>query len=151
MFSVFLPLTLSLKYLFLHFSSSLYNSFLSPFHEPLKQDNEPTVPRGYKQPPMQPAFKKTEHFADETLFYIFYSMPKDIMQLAAAKELYARDWRFHKVEQRWFQPTAPPKPGAVTDRGTYYYFEPSTWEKLKKTNFTMNFRDLEQRPIVPIA
>ena len=33
----------------------------------------------------------------ETLFYIFYSMPRDAMQAAAAVELYNRKWRYHKV------------------------------------------------------
>jgi len=38
-----------------------------------------------------------QKFQQETLFYIFYSMPGDEAQLYAADELVARGWGFHKV------------------------------------------------------
>ena len=34
-------------------------------------------------------------FSNETLFYIFYYMPKDTLQLLAAEELYKRKWRYN--------------------------------------------------------
>ncbi len=36
-------------------------------------------------------------FQQDTLFYIFYSMPADEAQLLAADELSARQWWYHKV------------------------------------------------------
>ena len=38
----------------------------------------------------------------ETLFYIFYNMPRDTLQAYAATELYNRDWRYHKDLKLWF-------------------------------------------------
>lgn len=49
---------------------------------------------------MSPAELKTGHlekFQLETLFYIFYAMPKDQLQGFAAQELYNRKWKYHKV------------------------------------------------------
>jgi CCR4-NOT transcription complex subunit 2 len=40
------------------------------------------------QPP--PAAHKIPNFTDETLFFIFYSQPRDYMQELAAQELCAR-------------------------------------------------------------
>jgi hypothetical protein len=54
---------------------------------------------------MQPPALKTSHLAKftlETLFYIFYNMPKDTLQVYAAKELYKREWRYHKELKLWF-------------------------------------------------
>lgn len=54
---------------------------------------------------MAPPALKTSHltkFTLETLFYIFYNMPKDTLQIYAARELYQREWRYHKEIQLWF-------------------------------------------------
>lgn len=56
----------------------------------------------YNQPPVL----KTTHlskFHIETLFYIFYSMPKDVLQAYAAQELYAREWRYHGELKMWLK------------------------------------------------
>ena len=37
----------------------------------------------------QPVHSKIASFSDETLFYIFYTMPRDIMQEVVVSELYA--------------------------------------------------------------
>ncbi|EOY34186.1 NOT2 / NOT3 / NOT5 family isoform 6 [Theobroma cacao] len=75
----------------LNSSENLHKNFGSPWSdEPAKGDPEFTVPQCYyaKQPPAlhQGYFSK---FTVDTLFYIFYSMPKDEAQLYAANELYA--------------------------------------------------------------
>ena len=47
----------------------------------------------------QPPPLKTSHlskFQLETLFYIFYAMPRDVLQAYAAQELYQRDWQYHR-------------------------------------------------------
>ncbi|KAG5115509.1 hypothetical protein JHK84_041622 [Glycine max] len=74
----------------LNSSENLYKTFRSPWSdEPAKGDPEFSVLQCYyvKQPPAlhQGYFSK---FSVETLFYIFYSMPKDEAQLYAANELY---------------------------------------------------------------
>jgi CCR4-NOT transcription complex subunit 2 len=38
-----------------------------------------------------PAHQRMRTFSDEILFYVFYCMPKDIAQEAAAQELYVTD------------------------------------------------------------
>lgn len=56
----------------------------------------------YNQPPVL----KTTHLSKfhlETLFYIFYSMPKDVLQAYAAQELYSRDWRYHVELKIWLK------------------------------------------------
>ena len=55
---------------------------------------------------MQPPALKTGHlskFQLETLFYIFYALPKDVLQAYAAQELYTRDWRYHVESKVWFK------------------------------------------------
>ncbi|EXC04349.1 putative NOT transcription complex subunit VIP2 [Morus notabilis] len=73
----------------LNSTENLHKTFGSPWSdEPAKGDPEFNVPQCYfaKQPPAlhQGYFTK---FSVETLFYIFYSMPKDEAQLYAANEL----------------------------------------------------------------
>eukprot|EP00019_Armaparvus_languidus_P011200 CAMPEP_0168579636 /NCGR_PEP_ID=MMETSP0420-20121227/337_1 /TAXON_ID=498008 /ORGANISM="Pessonella sp." /LENGTH=339 /DNA_ID=CAMNT_0008613635 /DNA_START=1984 /DNA_END=3000 /DNA_ORIENTATION=+ len=78
----------------LNSSETLYATFTSPFAErQTKREPDFYLPACYyTQPPMQPAHTKIANFADEILFYIFYSMPNDTMQLYAAAELYKREW-----------------------------------------------------------
>lgn len=54
------------------------------------------VPECYRHNPprLQPGY--FSKFAQETLFYIFYSMPGDEAQVLAADELCNRGWAFHK-------------------------------------------------------
>lgn len=76
-------------------SDSLYSTFASPFSDtPLKRDNQYQIPPCYFiQPPLPPPVDKMSLFSDETLFYIFYTMPQDALQAAAANELYATFYR----------------------------------------------------------
>lgn len=63
---------------------------------------EAILPTCYNvQPTPPPVPGKLAAFSDETLFYMFYAMPRDRMQEAAAKELRARGWRFHKELRVW--------------------------------------------------
>merc|ERR1719273_467789 len=53
---------------------------------------------------VQPPALKTSHlskFTLETLFYIFYNMPRDALQVYTAKELYNRNWVYHKLLKTW--------------------------------------------------
>ena len=54
------------------------------------------VPACYRQPAprLKPGY--FSKFQQDTLFYIFYSMPADEAQVFAADELASRGWWFHK-------------------------------------------------------
>jgi CCR4-NOT transcription complex subunit 2 len=46
------------------------------------------LPNCYTVLNTQPVHSKIQSFSDETLFYIFYTMPRDIMQEVVVAELY---------------------------------------------------------------
>eukprot|EP00948_MAST-09A_sp_MAST-9A-sp1_P001233 g1233.t1 len=74
----------------------------------LKQQNE-EYPITSEYPTcyyMTPPSLKTSHlskFKLEVLFWIFYSMPNDILQVYASKELYNRGWKYHTKNGLWFE------------------------------------------------
>ncbi|KAN0076131.1 NOT2 / NOT3 / NOT5 family domain containing protein, partial [Elaphomyces granulatus] len=75
-------------------------------------------------------------FGDETLFYIFYTMPQDIMQELAAKELYLRSWRYHLFEKAWVtrDDTSPPPvevEKGVSERGIYLWWDAPGWRRIR--------------------
>lgn len=124
----------------------LYPSFASPFADaPLKREAEFQIPSCYLiRPPLPPPTDKMSLFSDETLFYIFYSMPGDSMQLAAAQELQARDWTYHLELKVWFQrlPGSAQQKNAQGETGSYLYFDVRAWEKKRKLNFRMEYDKL---------
>ncbi|XP_054815545.1 probable NOT transcription complex subunit VIP2 isoform X4 [Prosopis cineraria] len=138
----------------LNSSENLHKTFGSPWSdEPAKGDPEFTVPQCYyaKQPPAlhQSYFSK---FTVETLFYIFYSMPKDEAQLYAANELYNRGWFYHKEHRLWFVRVPNMEPLVKTntyERGSYHCFDPNTFETLRKDTFVLYYEMLEKRPLLP--
>ncbi|XP_057978877.1 probable NOT transcription complex subunit VIP2 isoform X2 [Malania oleifera] len=138
----------------LNSAENLHKAFGSPwFDEPAKGDPEFSVPQCYfaKQPPPlhQGYFSK---FQVETLFYIFYSMPKDEAQLYAANELYNRGWFYHREHRLWFVRVSNMEPLVKTntyERGSYLCFDPNTWETIRKDNFVVHYEMLEKRPALP--
>jgi CCR4-NOT transcription complex subunit 2 len=113
---------------------ALYPKFMSPWSD-AKQvathavEPEFTLPACYHVQP-QPVQTKLPQFHEETLFFIFYSQPRDLMQELAALELYVstrsillnitplirlvtyltlflcvcrykKNWRYHKELQLW--------------------------------------------------
>ena len=113
----------------LNSSDCLYATFASPWADsPAQRDPEFTLPQCYY---MQPPALKTGHFSKfqlETLFYIFYNMPRDTLQAYAATELYNRDWRYHKDLKLWF--TRASRQGAQdSQKGQYIYFDINEWKK----------------------
>ncbi|XP_028775798.1 probable NOT transcription complex subunit VIP2 isoform X2 [Neltuma alba] len=133
----------------LNSSENLHKTFGSPWSdEPAQGDPEFTVPQCYyaKQPPAlhQGYFSK---FTAETLFYIFYSMPKDEAQLYAANELYNRGWFYHKEHHLWFLRVPNMEPLVKTntyERGSYHCFDPNTFEIIRKDNFVVQYELLEK-------
>ncbi|XP_021277990.1 probable NOT transcription complex subunit VIP2 isoform X5 [Herrania umbratica] len=138
----------------LNSSENLHKNFGSPWSdEPAKGDPEFTVPQCYyaKQPPAlhQGYFSK---FTVDTLFYIFYSMPKDEAQLYAANELYNRGWFYHKEHRLWFLRVPNLEPLVKTntyERSSYHCFDPSSFETIRKDNFVIQYEALEKRPALP--
>ncbi|XP_040992367.1 probable NOT transcription complex subunit VIP2 isoform X1 [Juglans microcarpa x Juglans regia] len=138
----------------LNSTENLHKTFGSPWSdEPVKGDPEFTVPQCYyaKQPPVlhQSYFSK---FTVDTLFYIFYSMPKDEAQLYAANELYLRGWFYHKEHRLWFIRVPNMEPLVKTptyERGAYHCFDPNKFETIRKDNFVVHYEMLEKRPSLP--
>jgi len=116
----------------LNSSDVLYASFSSPFADnPTAARGEPqfSLPQCYY---MQPPALKTGHlgkFLLETLFYIFYAMPRDILQAYAAQELYNREWRYHKELQMWFHRHTEAVGGVKPTPGQFVVFDTAAWEK----------------------
>lgn len=138
----------------LNSTENLYKTFGSPWSdEPAKGDPEFTVPQCYytkEAPPLSPAY--FSKFQLDTLFYIFYSMPKDEAQLYAANELYNRGWFYHREHRLWFMRVANMEPLVKTnvyERGSYICFDPNTWETIRKDNFVIHYDSLEKRPTLP--
>lgn len=123
----------------------LHQSFASPFvssaaSAPLEPDF--SLPACYNVANVQPLQGRITSFSDETLFYIFYSMPRDLMQELVAEELMSRKWRYHKLERAWLtRDESYPNPvemeRGVSERGVYLWWDTSTWKKaqvsLRKT------------------
>lgn len=81
---------------------------------------------------MQPPALKTSHFTKfqvETLFYVFYNMPRDVLQVLAALELYNRKWMYHKDLKLWFHQNEMTEIGQGYERGAYVYFDIKSWEQ----------------------
>jgi NOT2 / NOT3 / NOT5 family len=122
----------------LNTAEPLHASFAHPWTDaPATKEPALTLPSSYRVP--QPALK-TGHFSKfsvGTLIYIFYSMPRDVLQAYAAQELYNREWRFHRDTKLWFRKesmTVAPAAGsaaAAAAAGTseYVYWDVSVWEK----------------------
>ncbi|MQM17526.1 hypothetical protein Taro_050500 [Colocasia esculenta] len=140
----------------LNAADTLYKTFGSPWsEEPAKGEPEFCVPPCYyaKPPPElhQGYFSK---FKPETLFYIFYSMPKDEAQLFAAHELCSRGWFYHKEHRLWFIRVPNMEPLVKTntyERGAYHCFDPNSWETIRKENFVVHYDLVEKKPSLPIV
>ncbi|ENN72020.1 hypothetical protein YQE_11311, partial [Dendroctonus ponderosae] len=110
---------------------NLYPSFGGPWadHPCRPQDVDFHVPPEYiinhairnKLSPM-----KLNQYKEDVLFFMFYTSVGDVLQVAAAAELYSREWRYHMEEKVWITQV----PGMVFlektasyERGTYYFFD----------------------------
>jgi len=131
---------------------ALWKTFSSPWADgPAKPELEPKIPDCYlpaKPPaPVQPAY--FSRFQPDTLFYIFYGMPGDEAQLFAADELAARGWYYHKELKAWLTRAPNTEPLQKTERferGSFFVFDPNTWDLVRKDNFTVSFDALERAP-----
>jgi len=112
----------------LNSSECLYSTFASPWAEaPITREPQFSLPLCYY---MQPPPLKTSHlskFQLETLFYIFYAMPKDVLQAYAAQELYNREWQYHQDLKLWFKRSSSAD-GLNFSNNQYIFFDIKTWE-----------------------
>lgn len=131
------------------------------FHTPWSSDAHPLqkrqramvepdfhLPSCYNVQPPPPAQTKVANFSDETLFFIFYSTPRDVLQEVAAMELHHRNWRFHKELQLWLTKEHNMEPAQKTpmfEKGQYVFWDVESWQRVTK-NFVLLYELLEDRP-----
>merc|ERR1719382_476726 len=103
----------------------LYATFASPWSEtPAKKDPEFYLPNCYYMSPPQLKTAHLQKFSLETLFYIFFNMPRDTLQACAAAELYNRGWKYYRDLKAWFMLQEE-----EDGRTSWVCFDPNTWEK----------------------
>eukprot|EP00580_Thalassiosira_gravida_P005211 CAMPEP_0201654208 /NCGR_PEP_ID=MMETSP0493-20130528/45375_1 /ASSEMBLY_ACC=CAM_ASM_000838 /TAXON_ID=420259 /ORGANISM="Thalassiosira gravida, Strain GMp14c1" /LENGTH=537 /DNA_ID=CAMNT_0048130757 /DNA_START=477 /DNA_END=2090 /DNA_ORIENTATION=+ len=136
----------------------LYSTFGGPFSDkPATKEPHYQLPMCYY---MQPPALKTGHlskFQLETLFYIFYALPKDVLQAYSAQELYTREWRYHVESKLWFKRATANSTSETTGSGNggtnsnsssssspavapgqFIYFDINTWERRMYGNVNTN-------------
>lgn len=137
---------------------NLYTTFGGPWADaPCRtQDLDAKVPEEYltnstirdKLPNI-----KLNKLSEDVLFFLFYNCPGEVYQMAAASELYGRDWRFHKQEGVWLtrsQYGGVKEQTPTFERGSYMVFDPLQWRKIPK-DMRLEYRELEERPKLPTS
>jgi CCR4-NOT transcription complex subunit 2 len=156
--------------------SPLLSSYTGPFaiptlhHQPPLRplDNEFHTPECYTVKKVAPLSSRINCFSDETLFYMFYSMPRDYIQILVAQELMERKWRYHVHEQMWMmrdegttvaagaggaQPSAggggqyTTLEGGLSEQGYYIWWDKGLWKKVRRA-YTLRYADLDDMPNV---
>jgi hypothetical protein len=135
----------------LTFYRTLYSQFVSPFADPPttkipEPPEQVLIPSCYTLPqPPPPPLSKITSFSDETLLYIFYALPSSSLSEAAATELYARAWRYHKELQMWItkEPEMVPTRTAAYEKGVFWVFDSHRWER-ERREMTVRYDDLEE-------
>ncbi|OLL25551.1 General negative regulator of transcription subunit 2 [Neolecta irregularis DAH-3] len=133
----------------------LWSTFFSPWGEPTRAMDEPSfsLPGCYNVSVPPPMIPKVASFGDDTLFYMFYTFPRDVCQELAAQELSNRGWRFHKDHRVWLTKDVASDPYMKNnhyERGHYVFFNPETWERQKLKDFALVYADLENRAFNPL-
>lgn len=102
----------------------LYGTFASPWSDaPARKDPEFHLPACYYVSPPQLKTSHLQRFTLETLFCIFFNMPRDMLQAYAAAELYNRGWKYHRDLKTWLilqEDDGQPR---------WVCFNPNSWEK----------------------
>ncbi|CAI5757770.1 unnamed protein product [Candida verbasci] len=131
--------------------SEILKNLSSPWQETSRSEVEPyfKLPKELRKeniiPPPESCDLKIQSFTDETLFYIFYMKPRDTLQEYAARELVARNWRYHKDIQVWLTKDSNVEPvliGQDVEKGVYIFFDPHNWEKIKK-EFVLHYSSVQ--------
>jgi len=92
---------------------------------------------------------KLNKLQDDVLFYLFYNCPGEVYQVAAASELFQRDWRFHKTERLWITRSPfsnPPREHTGSyEKCSYLAFEPTQWRRIPR-EMVLEYKELEGKP-----
>ncbi|KAF8685483.1 NOT2 / NOT3 / NOT5 family [Rhizoctonia solani] len=134
----------------------LYPSFITPWSDAsaaLTVEPDYHLPACYNVQPPPPAQAKANAFSDETLFFMFYSSPRDVLQEMASQELYNRNWRFHKERRVWLTKesgTSPSQKTSTHESGVYTFFDPENWERVKM-HARIQYDQLEEKHTVPVG
>ncbi|KAJ3829331.1 NOT2 family protein [Lentinula raphanica] len=131
-------------------AGSLYSTFITPWDDQsaahiVEPDFHLPACYNVQAPPPGPA--KVTAFSDETLFFMFYSTPRDALQEIAAQELFNRNWRFHKEFRLWLTKEGVAIPSAKVpggESGQYTYWDPENWSKERK-EMTVIYTELEEK------
>ncbi|KAL2417880.1 hypothetical protein ABEF95_004741 [Exophiala dermatitidis] len=119
--------------------------------QPLRPlDSEYSIPDCYTVKKIAPLASRINGFMDETLFFIFYTMPRDYTQMLVAQELVARKWRYHMREKQWLtRDENSPSPvlldDKVSEQGYYIWWDTKLWKKVRRV-YTLRYEDLEEQP-----
>jgi len=137
----------------------LLDTYTGPFgsvnSRPLRPlDSQFTIPECYTVNKVSPVRSRINGFTDETLFYIFYTSPRDMIQEDAASELRARKWSYHMKEKMWFVKDDSSQsqwvlPGKV-EFGYFIWWDWRNWRKMKR-QYEMRWEDVEPGWDMPIA
>ena len=128
----------------------LFATFSTPFADNRSRPVIPefTLPGGYTVTNVPALATRMNAFSDETLFFVFYQNPRDVVKELAAGELYSRDWRWHKELQQWMmkdsQMAAPIRVSERSERGVYIFFDANNWRR-ERREFVLNYDHLDQR------
>ena len=113
----------------LNANETLYPNFTSPLSEAgQNEDPQVKVPQCYMIHPPSVKLDQFSKFQVETLFYMFYQLPKDILQALAAQELYKRDWRYHGELTMWLKPRSQQEMMQSHPNIQFVYFDTKAWE-----------------------
>lgn len=136
--------------------SSYTGPFASPNTHPLRPlESEYHTPDCYTVKKVAPLQTRINSFSDETLFYMFYSMPRDYMQVLVAQELMERKWRYHMHEQMWMMRDENSGGYAYnedrsSEQGYYIWWDKGLWKKVRRA-YTLRYADLDDMPNVGAA
>lgn len=81
----------------------------------------------------------------------FLRHPVSVRLIHGATFRYNRNWRYHKEARVWLTKEtgqSPLQKDAAFERGTYTFFDPERWEKVKKEAL-IYYADLEERTLPP--
>lgn len=131
---------------------SLLRSYPGPFaapnaFAPRPLDTDFQIPDCYIVQNIAPIQSRISGFTEDTLFYIFYTSPKDIIQEEVATELMSRKWRFHMKEKMWLtRDDATSNPVIiekdVCEQGYYIWWDYRSWKRVRKM-YVLRYEDLD--------
>ncbi|KAG7444130.1 uncharacterized protein BT62DRAFT_971420 [Guyanagaster necrorhizus] len=134
------------------YTGNLYSTFITPWaDQSAARSVEPDfhLPACYNVQPPPPGPAKVTAFSDETLFFMFYSSPKDALQEIAAQELWNRNWRFHKDLRLWITKETGMVPSQKVpggESGQYHVWDAENWVKDRK-DMTVMYNELEEKNV----